>query len=199
MKVEIRKADKNDCRSIAELALIAGEGIPACFWERSVKPGEEIEDVGAKYAASETANFSYRNTHLAVINTAIAGMLLAYRLPDPGDAEDLHDYPEFIRPMIELEQCVPGSFYINMLATYPAYRNQAVGTALMNYANGLAASAGCGIISLEVFEQNAGALRLYRRLGYSVTDRRRVIPHPCHPYEGDIVLLTKDTTGVETG
>jgi len=91
-----------------------------------------------------------------MIDDAIAGMLLAYRLPDTGDADDLRDYPEFIRPMIELEQCVPGSYYINMLATYPVYRNQAVGTTLMDYANGLAANAGCSIISLEVFEQNAG-------------------------------------------
>ena len=53
MTMEIRKATKSDCRAIAGLALIAGEGIPAYFWERSKKPGQQIEDVGAQNAASE--------------------------------------------------------------------------------------------------------------------------------------------------
>jgi ribosomal protein S18 acetylase RimI-like enzyme len=193
--MEIRKAAKADCHSIAELALIAGEGIPAYFWEQSRKPGQEIEDVGAQSAASETANFSFRNVHLAVIDNAIAGMLLSYRLSASESPDNLADYPEFIRPLIELERCVPGSYYVNMLATYPRYRKQAVGTTLMSLAYKLAASAGCKIISVEVFEQNEGAIRLYQRLGYAIAEKRRVIPHPSHPYNGNIALLTKKLRG----
>ena len=92
--------------------------------------------MGAQNAASDTENFSWRNVHLAVNGNAVAGMLLAYRLPDAEHAEDLEAFPAFIRPLIELEHCVPGSFYINMLATYPEYRNQAVGTTLMGLADG---------------------------------------------------------------
>jgi ribosomal protein S18 acetylase RimI-like enzyme len=173
--METRQATKADCHAIAELALMAGEGIPAYFWEQSRQPGQEIEDVGAQNAASDTENFSWRNVHLAVNGNAVAGMLLAYRLPDA--------------------EHVPGSFYINMLATYPEYRNQAVGTTLMGLADKLAATAGCSLLSVEVFEQNAGALRLYRRLGYAIVDKRPVVPHPCHPYTGDVVLLTKPVSG----
>ena len=197
--METRKAEKSDCREIAELALIAGEGIPAWFWEQSRQAGEELIDVGAHNAASETENFSYRNVHLAVIDNHIAGMLLAYRLPDAENAEQLQDFPDFIRPLIELEQCVPGSFYINMLAAFPDYRNQAVGTTLMNVAERLASEAGCSLLSLEVFGQNEGALRLYRRLGYCIVDKRPVIPHTCYPYEGEIVLLTKNVSEDESG
>jgi len=193
--METRQATKADCRAIAELALMAGEGIPAYFWEQSRQPGQEIEDVGTQNAASDTENFSWRNVHLAVNGNAVAGMLLAYRLPDAEHAEDLEEFPAFIRPLIELEHCVPGSFYINMLATYPEYRNQAVGTTLMGLTDKLAATAGCSLLSVEVFEQNAGALRLYRRLGYAIVDKRPVVPHPCHPYTGDVVLLTKPVSG----
>jgi ribosomal protein S18 acetylase RimI-like enzyme len=189
--VETRQATKADCRTVAELALIAGEGIPAYFWEPSQQPGEALEDVGARHAASETDNFSFRNAHLAVIGTQVAGMLLAYRLPDEDGAESLDEFPLFIRPLIELERCVPGTFYINMLAAYPRYRNQGVGTALMALADGVAATAGCAMLSVEVFEKNAGALRFYRRLGYAIVDRRPVIPHPYQPHDGDILLLTK--------
>ena len=170
---------------------MAGEGIPAYFWEQSKRPGQDVLDVGAEKAASEAENFSYRNMHLAVIDGKIAGMLLAYRLPDQEDAEGLEELPTFIRPLIELEQCVPGSFYINMLATYPEHRNKGVGRALMGIVDDLASTAGCTRLSIEVFEQNHGALRLYQRLGYTVVEKRSVIPHPCHPYTGDLVLLTK--------
>ena len=189
--MNIRKATKDDCRTIAELGLIAGEGIPAYFWEQSKSADEDLLDAGARNAASDSENFSWRNAHLAVIDNRVAGMLLAYRLPDSENADSLDEYPEFIRPLIELEQCVPGSFYINMLATYPEFRNQSIGTNLMGIVDRLAKEAGCSLASIEVFEENAGALRLYQRLGYTIMEKRPVIPHPCHPYHGEIVLLTR--------
>jgi ribosomal protein S18 acetylase RimI-like enzyme len=148
-------------------------------------------DVGARKTASDTENFSYRNVHLALFEHDIAGMLLAYRLPDAGDTEEPEDFPEFIRPLIELEQCVAGNFCINMLATCPEYRNQAAGAILRTVTDKLAAEAGCSLIRVEVFAQNEAALGLCRRLGYFTVEKRPVIPHPCHPCGGEIVLLTK--------
>jgi ribosomal protein S18 acetylase RimI-like enzyme len=170
---------------------MAGEGIPAYFWEQSRHPEEGILDVGARNATSESDNFSYRNMQLAIIDGRVAGMLLAYRLPESDEADDLDDYPAFIRPLIELEQCVPGSFYINMLATYPEFRNRGVGTTLMGLVDGLARNADCAESSVEVFRQNQRALDLYQRLGYAIVEKRPVVPHPCHPYQGEIVLLTR--------
>jgi len=189
--MDIRQATRADCPAIAELALMAGEGIPAYFWEQSREDGQTLLEVGALKAASETENFSWRNAYLAVMDNAIAGMLLAYRLPAADPAEDLEEYPAFIRPLIELEWCVPGSFYINMLATFPAYRNRSIGTRLMEQVDALARTAGCTLSSIEVFEENTGALRLYQRLGYELIEQRPVIPHPCHPYSSEILLLTR--------
>jgi ribosomal protein S18 acetylase RimI-like enzyme len=126
-----------------------------------------------------------------VIDGKVAGMILAYRLPDEDDAEDLDELPEFIRPMVELEQCVPGSFYINMIATFPQYRNMSIGTKLMGMVDSLARDAACSISSIEVFSQNQGALRLYQRLGYELAEKRPVVPHECHPYDGELLLLTR--------
>jgi len=187
----IRPADKPDVEDIARLALIAGEGIPAWFWKQSASNGQDIEQVGAEKLLSEQDNFSYRNVQVAVIDNHIAGMMLAYRLPDVDDAEDLDQFPAFIRPMVELEQCVPSSFYINMLATFSDYRNMSVGTKLMNRVDWLASDAGCTISSIEVFDQNEGALRLYQRLGYKIIEKRPVVPHSSHPYDGNLLLLTR--------
>jgi ribosomal protein S18 acetylase RimI-like enzyme len=189
--MQIRKANRSDVNDIAKLALIAGEGIPAWFWKQSAAEAQNVEDAGAAKLLSETDNFSYRNVHVAVIDGKVAGMILAYRLPDVDDAEDLDELPEFIRPLVELEQCVPGSLYINMIATFPQYRNMSIGTKLMGIVDRLANDAACSISSLEVFEQNTGALRLYQRLGYEVAEKRRVVPHECHPYDGELLLLTR--------
>lgn len=170
---------------------MAGEGIPAFFWAQEAREDESVLQAGARILNNEVENFSYRNMQVAALDGVIAGMLLAYRLPDTDAVEDLERLPRFIRPLVELEQCVPGSFYINMLATFPQFRGRSVGTQLMNLVDALARKAGCDQSSIEVFEQNEGALRLYLRLGYRVKDRRPVIPHNCHPYDGEILLLTR--------
>jgi len=161
-------------------------------------PGEDVVKIGARNAQSEEDNFSYRNVHLALLNGNVAGMMLAYRLPSADAIEDPNSYPEFIRPFIELEQCVPESFYINMLASYPEYRNRGVGTALMENVDSLARGAGCTMSCAEVFEENCGALRFYQRLGYHVIEKRPVIEHRCHQNHGRILLLVREVAWKST-
>jgi len=180
-KPKIEAATTDDCLAIAELAQIAGDNMPGHFWASSRQPGQTLEQAGAERAKSDLANFSYRNTLLARVDGEIAGMLLAYRLPAAADNdEDPADFPDFLRPIIELEQCVPESFYINMLAAYPRFRGQGIGTALMERADGLAIEAGCELISLGVFETNTGALRLYRRLGFELLESRPMVASTYH-------------------
>ena len=52
-------------------------------------------------------------------------------------------------------------------------------------------AAGCEESSVEVFEQNEGAVRLYERHGFRIVARRPVVPQPCYPYGGDGVLVTR--------
>ncbi len=189
--MEIRSATKADCLAIAELALMAGDGIPGYFWAESQQPGESLEQAGAELAASETANFSYRNAHIAWVGNEIGGMLLAYRLPAAeNNDENPNEFAEFVRPLVELEQCVPESFYINMLATYPQYRGQGIGTALMGLIDRLALDVGCELASIEVFDINQTALKLYRQLGYEIVDQRPVIASDYLP-ACQVLLLTR--------
>ena len=197
--VVIRAATRADCMDVARLADLAGEGIPSYFWGTVAQPGQSLEYVGAQRAADEQANFSYRNAQLALVEGQVAGMLLAYRLPDVADPAELAEVPEFIRPMIELEQRAPGTFYVNMLATYPRFRGQGIGTRLMERVDPLAHAAHCTHSSIEVFEQNTGAVRLYRRLGYRIVDRLPAVAHECHPYRGDLVLLLRAVQAGDAG
>lgn len=187
--LEIVRATLDDCLAIAELAQIAGDNMPGHFWQESQLPGQTLEQAGAERAKIETANFSYRNALIARVDGEIAGMLLAYRLPAAADNdEDPADFPEFVRPIIELEQCVPESFYINMLAAYPQFRGRGIGSALMAQSDGLAIEAGCELITLGVFETNTAALRFYRRLGFELIESRSMVASAYHE-ACDILLL----------
>ena len=192
--MKIRNADSTDCLAIAELAQMAGGGLPGYFWADSQQPGQTLEATGVELLKSETANFSYRNTLVAGLEGEIAGMLLAYRVPAAEDHdEDLQDFPEFVRPLIELEQCVAESFYINMLATYPRFRGRGVASELLAEADRLALAVQCELISIAVFASNPEALELYRRLGYETIEQRAVIACDYHPVT-EVLLLTKPVT-----
>lgn len=194
-ELKIVRATLDDCLAIAELAQIAGDNMPGHFWRESQQPGQTIEEAGAERAKIETANFSYRNAVLARVDGEVAGMLLGYRLPAAADNdENPADFPEFVRPIIELEQCVPESFYINMLAAYPRFRGQGIGSALMARSDGLATAAGCELITLGVFETNTGALRLYRRLGFELLESRPMVASAYHA-ACDILLLGRPPRG----
>ena len=52
---------------------------------------------------------------------------------------------------------------------------------------------GAGNVSLICFERNEGAMRLYRRLGFSEIDRRPIVPHPSlHYRDGDALLMARE-------
>ncbi|NBB81480.1 MAG: GNAT family N-acetyltransferase [Verrucomicrobia bacterium] len=191
MKLITRDAKVEDAPKLAELMNIAGEGIPAYLWERTANPGEDVMAFGALRVAQPEGGFSYTNTHVAVTADEIVGMLLSYRLPDPHDVGPLDEIPAVVRPLVELEGLVPGSWYINAVATNAEYRGKGVGHELMGLAEQLADSSGAGTLSLIVAEENTGARRLYEKLGYQIIARRPIVAFPRCPHTGDWVLMEK--------
>ncbi|NIA68512.1 GNAT family N-acetyltransferase [Pelagibius litoralis] len=192
-----RAARRDDARAVAQLIEIAGEGIPSFLWSQNAEAGQAPLDVGTARAAREDGNFSYRNVVLARLGDAVAGMLLAYRLPRPdaGDLAALPEIPALLRPLVELEYQVPGSFYVNALAVFPQYRGRGIGRALLTTAEERARAAGCDSLSLQVFAENERARLFYLRHGYGVVDRRPIVAHPCYPYSTEVLLLTRLITG----
>jgi ribosomal protein S18 acetylase RimI-like enzyme len=187
----LRRASRKDARALAELIEYAGHGIPGYLWSQSAKEGQPLIEVGIERVLREGANFSYRNAVVAEVGGKVAAMMLAYRLPEHSDV-NLDELPDLLRPLEELELKVPGTFYINALAAYPDYRGLGVGTRLLEAAHTLASEASCNELSLEVFEQNEGAVRLYERHGYRAVASLPVVPHPSYPYDGDVVLMTRN-------
>ena len=118
-------------------------------------------------------------------------MILSYRQPDPYQTGNLSDYPELVRPLVQLEARAPGSWYVNAVATFEQHRGKGVGRKLMADAEEQARAQGCSLMSLIVASENAGARRLYQRLGFDDAASLPVVPYPGALHGGNWVLMLK--------
>ncbi|MCU0828505.1 MAG: GNAT family N-acetyltransferase [Tabrizicola sp.] len=114
-----------------------------------------------------------RNAWLAEVDGQVAACLLGYPAalePEPIDP----DTPPIFVPLLELEGLAPGSWYLNVLATYPQFRGQGLGSALLANAEAVARATGRQTISLIAEDTHLDALRLYRAKGFAEIARRPV-------------------------
>lgn len=193
LRLKIERATPSNCRELAYLINLAGEGIPFFLWEKTAhEEHRSVIDFGAERAARKEGGFSYRNAKVALHDGKIAGMVLAYRQPSPFPAFDPDDYPAIIVPLLELESQVPDSWYINALATYEKQRGKGIGTALLESAEEEGRKYRCRTASLIVSSENNGALELYQGRGYKTISSRAVIEIEGKPWHGSWLLMTKE-------
>jgi len=171
----IRRAGPADVDHLAQLADIAGEGLPSYLWARSCGKNETVWEFGRQRALRESGTFSYRNASIADGPTGTcAGCMIGYPLPEtPEPVPD--DTPNLFRPLLELESRVAGSWYVNVLAVYPRHQNHGCASALLQEAHHQAASSGCSHLSIIVTNANAGARRLYERVGFKQIARQQMV------------------------
>ena len=185
-----RPATQGDAPALTELVNFAGEGLPLYLWTRMAEAGESAWDVGRRRAMRETGSFSYRNATVAETGGRVIAGLIGYPLPDRPEAIDDEMPPMFV-PLQELENLAPGTWYVNVLATSPEYRNRGYGTRLLGIAERLAAAAGRPGLSIIVSDANAGARRLYERCGCSEVARRPMVKEGWENPGENWVLLVK--------
>lgn len=191
----VRPAHVGDAAHLARLIDTAGEGIPNWLWRQSAEPGQSPLAFGVERALTRSGGFSHKNAIMAEVFGEVVGMVLSYPILK-APTEDPETLPAPIAPFIELEKHSAGTWYVNALAVSPGYRGIGIGTTLMDEAESAARQAGYDHLSIQVYEQNIGAVRLYERLGFIVTQRARVRRHPCQPYyTGDVLLLEKRLAG----
>jgi ribosomal protein S18 acetylase RimI-like enzyme len=187
-----RSATKADASALAVLVDIAGEGMPAYMWSTLASPGQSLFEVGRERAAREAGGFSYRNAVVADIDGEIAASLVGYRLDDPYDLDgSLADTPDLVRPLVRLEAKAPGSWYVNVLATFPEFRRQGIGAKLLAIAEKKAREQGAPGLSVIVGSWNQDAGRLYAGAGYHVLAREQAMLFPGCSHEGDWMLMVR--------
>ena len=185
-EVHIRPAIKADCGTIAALYSISSDGVADYIWTKSAKPGEDILDVGRKRYEREASAFSYENCIVVESEGLIVGMLVAF--PMHVDPSEVENDPVLV-PYSKLEE--DDSYYVCGMAMFPEFRGRGSGKRLLSLAEQHAVEKGFRKLSLIVFEQNAGAKRLYEKAGYAEVAREPVYPHPLIHHTGDAILMVK--------
>ena len=118
-KLSFRPGTNADAAALAVLVDIAGEGLPAFMWSRLKASGQSVLEFGRERARRDTGGFSHKNAVIAEIGGEIAAALVGYRLNAPYDLEgSLTEAPDIVRPLVRLEAKTPGSWYVNVLATF---------------------------------------------------------------------------------
>jgi ribosomal protein S18 acetylase RimI-like enzyme len=153
-------------------------------------PGLEPVEIGAHRYAREEGNFSYTSCVVAEREGEVIGQLCAY--PEVASAEEPDEAVDpVLRPYARLE--IPGTLYISSLAVFDGFRGMGLGTEMLSIARKQARERGLDALSLLVFEQNTGAVKLYEREGFREVDRAPVIPHPLIHHTGDVLLMSART------
>ena len=94
--------------------------------------------------------------------------------------------------LVKLEAKAPGSWYVNVLATFPEFRRRGLALKLLGIAAEQARAIGAGALSVIVAGANERAARLYARAGYRPAAREPAFACPGAPNAGDWVLMLKD-------
>ena len=193
--IKIRKATKEDVAYIAEgiyyAFLLEDEGLYN-QWIRTLK----------EVCGQEDTHYSYRNTWIAevdgertVVGGVRAGMMIAV------DGEHYREQRDKMYPQLkglfdvafgkgwdEMEdEAKAGEFYIDSLAVSLPYRNQGVGTALIEKAKEMAKEKGISVVTLAVEPENR-AKRLYQRLGFAYQRRIEIFNEEYELHAAEIVV-----------
>ena len=189
---KLRPAGPADAGALVDFILMAGDGVPEYLWARMATPVEAPRAVGERRAQRDEGGFSWRNAVLAeAAGGAVVAGLIGYPLPDKPAPTDPEELPAPLRPLLALEAQVPGSWYLNVLATRPEWRRCGLGQALMDTATSRARATGRRALSLVVSSERRAARALYEAQGFSVL---AVLPKaPEGPVQGgaDWVLYRK--------
>ncbi|WPZ34746.1 GNAT family N-acetyltransferase [Thalassobaculum sp. OXR-137] len=172
LDLTLRPATSDDARALVEIVEMASEGLVTHIWRGMAEPGESPRDVGLRRARRGDGAFSHVNATLATLAGTVQGGLIGYPI---GAAQPIgSDMPPLFVPLQELENRVPGSWYVNVLAVMPDRRGQGIGSRLLVEAERQARDCGCTRMSIIVSSANAGARRVYERFGFVFDAERRM-------------------------
>ena len=178
-----------DLAHLIRIRLMAHGGFNEALYEGLDQSVEQI--VSAELSDPGSVNY-YQNYWIALSNDEIVGGLSAFPW---NDWENESNNPLVPSERYALEEpfrelSAPGTYYIHALSVYPEFTRQGIGSTLLALARELAIERNITELSLFVFEQNVGAVSLYKNHGYRVAGRRPIIPHPKIIYSGEILLMT---------
>lgn len=186
----IRGATVADAEHLVRFINMAADDLPLHFWKQSVGPEGDPWAFGLERAARDHGSFTWRNAWMTEVEGQVAACLLGYPAEDDPAPID-PDTPAVLVPLMELEALAPGSWYLNVLATYDGFRGQGCGSALLAHAETVARDLGRDTISLIAADTHHDAVRLYAAKGFNAVARRPVVKGDWAVDAQEWILFTK--------
>lgn len=184
----LRPFRAEDAPAVARLNDMASMGLVLHVWTGLVGPDGDPWEHGRK---RQIARMESGQTVVVVdqgrgVEAALIGSALAAEPEDPASVE-----PEFAA-LVELENLVLGSWYLNVIATMPEARRRGHARRLMAAAEAIARAGGHDRIALVASNANDEALPLYAFSGYTEVARRPMVKGSWDGPGSAWILMAKD-------
>lgn len=167
----LRHAGPDDAGAMARLNDMASDGLALHGWTRLAAAGADPWAVGRQ---RQLQRFDEAET-MVVADPGGGPVALLNGWALGAEPVDPQGAPPIWRPLIELDNLAPDSWYINIVAVDPDHRGRGLGRQLMDVAETLARAEALARMSLVVADVNAAARRLYGSLGYREAARRAIV------------------------
>jgi ribosomal protein S18 acetylase RimI-like enzyme len=181
----LRQATVEDAPVLAELINQASEGLAHYAWTLMAAEGQDPWALGLERQAARASSW-------VVVDEGQGAVAALRAVPPEAAGEADPGMPPVFRPLVELEALAPDALYVNVLATLPQARGRGFGTMLLHHAERMARDAGRPRLSLIVADSNAGARRLYGRVGYREVAARPLVKAGWTGPGGEWLLMVTD-------
>lgn len=171
MHLQIISGQKEYALSSSELILHAMEDL-IYFYIGEENKAKAIAFLKQQFLMEDSL-YSYSNTIMAISETKLVGVLIAY------DAKEYHRLQQKLHRFLKENysfndslkpETEAGEFYLDALSVDPAFRGQKIGSKLIHSAEKLALEKKHSHIGLIVDLENSKAKRLYERLGFKAVN-----------------------------
>ena len=177
----IRKGFPEDAQDFTNLILLSESGLfPAVF-------GSKVKNVLQSLFRQRRNLFSFEHSYFIEVDDTKSGMALGYdwktqRGEEWGTGLLLIKYMKLgfftkilslLRALSIVDRAEDDEYYISNVAVYPEFRGAKLGTNLILKMEEEAKSSGAGKIVLDVKVDNQGAIKLYKKLGFSIAGKSK--------------------------
>ena len=186
----LRRANVGDAEFLVPLVTESSGGVWPAIWKVYANPGESLVKTGKRYLLDDANDLHIKNTMIIEFGGKPAGAMVSYRELLSGANEDNalpDDLAVALQPFRELSD--PSTLFISELCCVPESRGQGLGSQLLDHAKQTAARLGLKGVSLRVYSENVGAIRLYGRSGFKVVGERTLVPYPDIIMGGSVMLM----------
>jgi GNAT superfamily N-acetyltransferase len=184
-----RAALPGDSYALAELAIIAGDGMYE-FLLQEMAPKEMLAGLMSRSIKQGTGGLSWRNCFEAVDQGVVIGMINAFPAVWLREEEqDIlpQDRVHVLQPIDQAQDWE--SFLVNGVAVHASHRRQGAGKRLIEWSVEQAKARGFARITSNVWEDNVAARSLFGEQGFQVQTRTEVAGHPELSHTGGSLLM----------